>query len=263
MKKIYTLASLFHIIILSAQVGIGTIAPVEQIHIAGSNSTVRVEGLNAANNSLNNGTQGNSRVFVNSNGDLVLGTKDDNLAVLFNPNDYLKSDEASPSTFVQTGTGSGYQYVGEANASGEGNAYFTLTKNAIVELNYAVSWKLQKGGGGNKLIQDGNARIVQSYVALFRWNAGAGSWQLVTTDLDSASIGLLGLSGQYHANNDEGGGAEYFYNNGTDYVKLPPGIYLPRFAVQVAVSATNGYGAIKFVIGGKHDEMQAIAHYYN
>lgn len=263
MKKITYIIALFSFFNLTAQVGIGTNTPVEEVHVAGVNSNIRVDGLNAANNPLNNGTQGSSRVFVNANGDLVLGSKDNNIAILFDPVDYLKSDEASPSTFVQTGTGSGYQFVGEPAASGEGNSQFTLTKNAIVELNYAISWKLQKGGGGNKFIGDGSARIVQSYVALYKWTLGGVAVGLVTTDLDGNPVSLLGLSGQYHANKDENEGPEYFYNNGTDFVKLGPGIYRPLFAVQVVVSSTNGYGAIKYVIGGGQDEMQAIAHYYN
>lgn len=245
MRKITCIIALFSILKISAQVGIGTNLPQEEVHVAGATSTVRVEGLNAANNSLNNGVQGNSRVFVNNN------------------DDYLKSDEASPSTFVQTGTGSGYQFIGEPALGGEGNSQFTLVNNAIVELNYAISWKLQKGGGGNKFIGDGSARIVQSYVALYKWTLGGVPVGLVTTDLDSQPVSFLGLSGQFHINNDENEGAEYFFNNGTDFVKLGPGIYRPLFAVQVVVSSTNGYGAIKFVIGGGQDEMQAIAHYYN
>lgn len=262
MKKIIYILVSFSFFGVSAQIGVNTNTPVEEVHIAGNSSTVRVEGLNAANNILNNGIQGNTRVFVNSSGDLVLGAKENNLAILFDPVDYLKSDEGSNSSFTQNGTGSGYQIVGEPNAYGEGLSQFTLTRNAILELNYAFTWRLRKNDSFQ--LSDGAARIVQSYIILYKWDLLGNPVGAVNTDLDGNSVSLLGLSGQYYSNRLNNNGAEQlFHNNGTDFVKLGPGIYRPLFAVQVAVSNTMGVGAIKFYIGGGQDEMQVIAHYYN
>lgn len=72
MKRFYTLVSLFFAWVLNAQVGIGTTNPQQELHIAGANSTIRIEGLNAVNNINNDGVNA-APVMVNANGDLILG----------------------------------------------------------------------------------------------------------------------------------------------------------------------------------------------
>ncbi len=265
MKKTFYIITGFFFLNLNAQIGINTSSPQEELHVAGSTSSIRIDGLNSTNNSLNIGNNGNSRVFVNANGDLVLGQAANNVAVLFSPDDYLLSNEANPSSFNQTGTGSGYQQVGEPNAYGEGLSQFTLSKNAIIEINYALSWRLKKNN--STLVDDGGARIVQSLVRLYKWDLLGNAVGYVTTDLEGIPIilsGALGLNGQFYTNNNGSDGASnLFHNTGTDYVSLGPGIYRPMFFVQVAVSNTMGTGAIQFSCGAGQDEMQVIAHYYN
>ena len=72
MKTIYTIASMFFACLMYGQVGIGTTNPQQQLHVAGVNSTIRVEGLSAANNIGNDGVH-DAPVLVNANGDLILG----------------------------------------------------------------------------------------------------------------------------------------------------------------------------------------------
>ena len=246
---------------LFAQVGINTTTPQQELHVAGAASNVRVEGLNSPNNILNIGTNGTSRVFADGDGDLVLGTVANNIEVLFNPYDYLLSTEDNASCFQQTGVGSGYQIVGTPRVPGNGTSYFTLARNAIIEINYALSWHIRKNGPKN--IDDSNARIIQSYMILYNMDTGT----VVSTNLDTSPIilgGALGLNGQFYTNGTEANGAnEFFYNVGTDYVSLPPGRYHPYFFAQVAVSDTNGVGAINICFGSGNDELQIVAHYYN
>lgn len=262
MKKTYLIISILACSFLSAQVGVNTTSPQEELHVAGSNSTIRIEGLNSPNNSLNLGGNGSSRVFVNGNGDLVLGASTENISVLFNPDDYLLSAEDVNSTIVQTGAGSGYEQVGTPRLFGEGLSQFTLTKNAIIEINYSISWRIRKNNPS--LLDDGAARIVQTLLVLYKLDAPAG---VVSTDLEGNPIvlgGALGLNGQFYSNNNSSDGSSgYFHNTGTDYVSLGPGIYRPLFLAQVAVSNTMGIGAVKIFFGGANDEVQVIAHYYN
>lgn len=262
MRKIYLTISILTCGLLSAQVGVNTTSPQEELHVAGNNSTIRIEGLNSPNNTLNLGANGNSRVFANANGDLVLGTATETIAVLFNPNDYLLSAEDNNSTIVQTGQGSGYEQIGTPRLFGEGLSQFTITRNAIVEINYAISWRMRKNN--TRLLDDGAARIVQTFMVLYKLDAPAG---VVSTDLEGNPIilgGALGLNGQFYSNNTEPNGAEgYFHNTGTDYVSLGPGVYRPLFFAQVAVSNAMGVGAVKIWFGGANDEVQIIAHYYN
>lgn len=56
-----------------AQVGIGTTNPLQELHIAGTSSTIRIEGLNSTNNSNNNGID-IANVAVNTSGDLQVRT---------------------------------------------------------------------------------------------------------------------------------------------------------------------------------------------
>lgn len=55
----------------NAQVGIGTTSPQQELHVAGTDATIRVDGLNATNNPHNNGVR-ESVVHVNGEGDLIL-----------------------------------------------------------------------------------------------------------------------------------------------------------------------------------------------
>lgn len=264
-KIILIISACFSYIITNAQVGINTTTPQEELHIAGPLSNIRIEGLNELNNPLNIGTLGKSRVFVNGDGDLVLGQVQNNVDVLFDPYNYLLDAEDGDSDIVQTGVGSGYEVVGTPRQFGEGLSQFTLTRNAIIELNYSLSWRIRKNN--TRKLEDGGARIVQSFVVLYKWDLFGTPIGVVSNDLEGNPIilgGALGLNGQFYSNNDRNLGAEgFFHNVGTDYVSLGPGIYRPIFFAQIAVSNTNGVGAVKCWFGGGIDEVQIIAHYYN
>lgn len=265
-KNLHFIFFVFPIAVFS-QVGINQPSPVEQVHVGGSTSTIRIDGLNSPNNSLNIGTNGSSRVFADVDGDLVLGSAANNIEILFNPFNYLDDPEdsggANSNVITQTGTGTGFQAAGYPRQIGPGLSNFTLTKKAIVEINYSLSWKIVKNNTSN--IDDGAARIFQTLMYLIKLDApGAG---LVTVDADGAPLILgyaLGLNGQFY-NNEIGtnGANDQYFNTGTDYVKLPPGTYQPMFAAQIAVSITGGTGAVKAFVGGGQDEVQIVAHYYN
>jgi len=51
------------------QVGINTTNPQQDLHVAGNNSTIRIDGLNSTNNPNNNG---NANLSVNADGDLTV-----------------------------------------------------------------------------------------------------------------------------------------------------------------------------------------------
>ncbi|MCG2610288.1 hypothetical protein LZZ90_02060 [Flavobacterium sp. SM15] len=255
-----------------AQVGVNTSTPQEELHIAGNTSTARVEGLSAANNTANLGAGNSTRVFVNANGDLVLGAATNNVEILFNPYNYLNDAQdtggSDANVITQTGVGSGYTIAGWPRQIGAGLSTFTLTKSAIVEINYSLSWELEKNASSAP--DDENARVIQTYMYLLKMPLTSHdptfATGLVTTDLDGVPLTIgraLGLNGQFHTNAASDGAAKLFHNTGTDYVKLPAGRYCPMFAAQVAVGNTGGAGACKMYIGTGQDEVQVIAHYYN
>jgi hypothetical protein len=263
MKKIFTILIAFPAT-LFAQVGVNTTTPLEEVHVAGNNSTIRVEGLNAVNNNANLGAGNSTRVFVDGDGDLVLGAATNNIEVLFNPFNYLSDPQdtggADANVVNQTGTGSGYTSAGWPRQSGPGLDTFTLTRNAIVEINYSLSWEIEKSGSP---VDDQHARIVQTLMFL---RQGGPAGPIVTNDLDGVPLTIgfaLGLNGQFYTSGSMSGANRFGFNTGTDYVKLGPGTYCPMFAAQLAVGNTGGTGAVKMFLGGGQDEVQVIAHYYN
>jgi len=272
-KQLYIIALLLPTFVI-AQVGINTNSPVEELHIAGASSNVRIEGLNSPNNTKNIGALGTSRVFVDAEGDLTLGDGSNNIAILMSPDNYLddalntSGSQPGPGNVVnQTGVGSGYTQGGWPRQIGPGLSTFELTKPAIVEINYSLSWEPYKSGNP---LDDEHARVVQTLCYLMRMpltsHDPANFTGYVTTDLDGVPLTLgyaLGINGQFYNNGSTSGPSKNFHNTGTDYVKLPAGRYCPMFMAQLAVGNTGGTGAVKMQLGSGQDEVQVIAHYYN
>lgn len=252
---------------IAQNIGINTPTPAEQVHVAGSTSTIRIDGLDATNNVKNLGAGSSSRVYVNAAGDLVLGDASNNVAVLFDNANYLDDTHTTgggcANVVNQTGGGTGFTQVACPRVIGAGTSSFTLTKNAIVEINYSLSWEVEKSGIP---INDFHARIVQCYMYLRKGPTASGPTNpIVSTDLDGAAItlgGALGLNGQFYTNGSASGQGADFHNTGTDYVKLGPGTYTPMFAAGLTVGNAAGTGAVKMFVGESNDEVQIIAHYY-
>ena len=209
MKTIITyIISLFSICAF-AQVGINTTTPQEELHVAGATSTIRIEGLDFTNNTLNLGNAENTRVYVDGDGDLVLGNEPTDIELLFNPDNYLDDplDTGGPNSnqINQTGVGSGYSEAGWPRQIGAGLSTFTLTKPAIVEINYSISYEIYKSGIG---ISDHHARTAQFYIYL---RSGSHTGAIVTSDIDGNPIdfagnpGALGYSGQFYTNGNSSG----------------------------------------------------------
>lgn len=279
MRKIIFLTILSFSGLSYSQVGIGTNAPKQEVHVAGATETVRVEGLDATNNANNLGTGSTTRVYADAEGDLVLGSLPETIAILYDHENYLVDVEDPTSLINQTGGGFGYDPAGTPTDGLA--ASFTLTKNAIVEVNYSVSWSVYKTANASGRIADEHARIVQ-VGAYFRQNNYLGA--AVINDVDGNPIndgpwcidvnsagticqetgGMFALNGQFYNNGDSRNGEyENFQNTGSDYVKLGPGTYTVMFAAQLAVGDTGGTGAVKMYLGSGKDDLQVIAHYYN
>lgn len=269
---------------LIGQVGINTTNPQQTLHVADATANARLEGLNTANNNDNLGAQSTTRVYIDADGDLVLGGAAEKVEILVDTENYLADVEDPTSLVNQTGNAFGYEIAG--NPIDFTNHQFTLTKNAIVEVNYSVSFSLYKTSGTSGRIDDRHARIVQTglYFRQVTDPTDPYAGPAVINDVDGVPInggpwcidvnasgtvcqetgGLLALNGQFYVNSDSRNG-EYrdMWNTGTDYVKLPPGTYVALFAGQLAVGNVSGTGAVKMYLGSGKDELQIIAHYYD
>jgi hypothetical protein len=274
MRKYFTPIIFTFCISVNGQVGVNTTNPQEELHVGGSNSTIRIDGLNTPNNINNLGTASSTPVYVDADGDLVLGTLTDNVEILFDSENYLVDVQDPTSLINQVGSGAGFSQGGIP--IGGAAISFTLTKPAIVEVNYSVSWNVGKNVTATSRIDDFRARIVQTAM-YFRQNnylgpavindyygnpINGGPWCITSNCMELG--GLLAINGQFY-NNIAGNQGEWrnYRNTASDYVVLGPGTYTPMFAAQLAVGDTGGTGAVKLYLGVGMDEVQIIAYYFN
>ena len=184
----------------NAQVGIGTTNPQQELHIAGTNSTIRVEGLNATNNPNNTGGTDTFPVHVDANGDFVIPNAPSTVEQLVNVFDPM------PSVInLQTQANSGYNSIELYNRS------FTLTKTALVIINYTQGYDVQSYNN-TTYVSDSRAKMIQSWFYL-----GDGT----TPDFTK----LYGNYGQSYTNTNGNTATGYMYNSGTASILLTPGTY--------------------------------------
>lgn len=199
MNKLVTLSLLLATSTISgwAQgVGIGTPSPQETLHIAGDNSSIRVEGLNSTNNSKNTGGSDMYNVMVDADGNFTLGEVSGALA--------SEVSFSSPS-IVQTG----------ADASMNSNELYTktfsLTQRAFVVVTYYISMKFENYDGSAK-IMDGGAKIAHNY-----WYLGNGTVPDITKS--------YGMQSMVYANADCDTASGYIYNSRSVTLPLKAGTY--------------------------------------
>lgn len=279
MKRYIIIFSFLFSSSLIAQVGVNTNTPKQTLHVAGATEGIKVEGLDAINNVNNLGAGSSTRVYVDADGDLTLASASRNVEILFDSENYLE-DAVTPDNLVnQTGVNFGYNIAG-VPAAGIAGSTFTLTKPAIIEVNYSVSWQLYKVAGFSGRVDDQRARAIQTGI-FFRDattmapvlvdidgnNINGGPWCIDVNSSGTICLekaGMIGLNAQFYNNSDARNG-EYrnYHNTASDYVKLPPGKYIAYFAAQLLVGETIGTGAVKMHLGTQNDDLQIIAHYYD
>jgi hypothetical protein len=198
MKNIITLflLSVFSALSGWAQVGIGTTNPQEALHIAGSNATIRIEGLDSSNNTLNKGGTEMYNVMVDANGKLSLSDLPGQL-----------SSEASMSSpiAVQTTANS------DLNSTELFQRSFTLTQRAMVVITYYISMDF-KSYDGSACLTDGRAKIAHNY-----WYLGDG-----TTPNTSKTYGMTST---VYSNSDCDTATGYVYNSRSVTIPLGAGTY--------------------------------------
>lgn len=222
------------------QVGIHTTNPESTLHVAGENSNVKIEGLNAENNPNNLGTESTSRVYVNKFGDLVLGSRNDNIRLIMDSEDYIPNNREQK--VVQTGTGDNFTYLVPSDYTFPS---FTLTDDAIIEINYSLSWRIERNS--SQKISDNGARTVKSTVFIYDHSS---STYLPTT---------YALTAQFYSNGSSTLGADrFFYSTGSDYVSLPAGTYTIHFGGLVGAQGNDNIFAY---FGADKDQLQILAYY--
>jgi hypothetical protein len=179
-----------------AQVGIGTTDPQEALHIAGSNATIRLEGLDSSNNTLNKGGASMYNVMVDADGKLSLSEQPGQL-----------SSEANISTPVAVLTTAD----SNMNSSELFQRSFTLTQRAMVVITYYISMDF-KSYDGTACLTDGRAKIAHNY-----WYLGDGT----TPDTTKT----YGMTSSVYSNADCDTATGYVYNSRSVTIPLEAGTY--------------------------------------
>ena len=257
MKKHYllTTALLFSLCTYS-QVGIGTTNPQEDLHITGSNSTIRIESLNSVNNPQNDGGN-NSKVFVDTNGNFTLippnftagGSGNSNLPLNFLidvPNFIPDNVDGLPAPYNNLGRIINSTLAQETVDGFIYSVTFTVPQNCTVEVKHGVTIVLS---GSNMLtpslayINDSKTRIVQTFFCFDINNDG----------LSPAEKALqYGHKGQFYCS-VAGGSLGYPYMNSQGYATLPAGTHSIHF-FGIVSDPPNTFTSVGF--GGATDYLK-------
>ena len=162
-----------------AQVGINTTSPQEKLHIAGANSTIRVDGLNNPNAANNLGGANLTPLSVNANGDLVVATKKQKVIVNIVDTQIVASKVTCGWLDIDNG-------IYANNVVIKPNTAFTATKNGLAEVNFNITAGLfeYKNTLTAPLLTDGRPRIV--FIKIFIDNT------LVITSSQSYTSAAIG-----------------------------------------------------------------------
>lgn len=212
------------------QVGVGTTAPLESLHLAEDDSTIRIESLDNINNTENNGVE-LAQVYVDKDGELTL------TAPVFTG----AGSAGSPLNFIidipnfvpdnLSGFVSPYNKLGRiitsdnTNESIEGFIYsipFITPQSCVVEIKHSISVILSGTDlaiPSKTYISDGKTRTLQTFFCFDIGNDG----------LSPAEKAIkYGFQGQFYSSNT-GGITGYPYLNSHGYASLPPGTHSIHF----------------------------------
>jgi hypothetical protein len=257
MNKHYLLLISFCSFFTFGQIGIGTPNPQESLHIGGSNSTIRIEGLDFINDPLNLGPTKLTPVFVDNQGNLNLikpgYTSGDTGYVL--PLNFLKYSAnfipnnplGLPAPFDKYGVVINSDLTNESKTALIEKVTITVPTNSMIEIKYALSLYFSSRDLGTPpyagSISDKSTRVIQTYFCV---------------DINDDGLSLAeqnlkyGFKGQYYAS-DAGGTRGYTYMNSQGYADLPVGNHTIYF-YGVVNDAPNTYTSIGF--GGANEYLK-------
>ena len=219
--------------ILTAQVGIGTTDPQQDLHIAGNNATIRIDGLSAANNANNDGGIYTHNIEVDANGDLIVGkTKVESI---------INSKNTVSEVVILTATNSGLN---------SGEIYsrpFTLDRRALIFIEYTVSFTVLSFDG-LCAVNDGRAKILHNFYYL-----GDGT----TADTTNS----FGLISEAYSNANDNAATGYIYNSGGGKHILEAGTYSIHLFGSVFGGGIDTTAAFRGVFGNQ-ETLKVIAYYF-
>lgn len=234
-----------------AQVGIGTIDPKEDLHVSGTNATIRIESLNSTNNPTYNDGTTLAPLYVDGMGDITLGNGTGTggtppINFLIDVPNFIPDDPyglgLATGTVVNNGS-SGTTSSTDVITT----VSFTAPQDAIIEIKYGITMVIV----GNNL----KLGCPCSYIT---YNQAVSMLTYLKVDLDSDGLSiaennkLYGQKAQYYSTFNQGI-IGYPYMNGQAYLTVPAGTHTLYFYGQVDDAATS-YTSVGF--GGAQDYLK-------
>ena len=233
---------------LYAQVGIGTLTPQEDLHITGATSTIRIEGLDATNNPTYNNGVDLAPVFVDGNGDIVLGngtgtSGQEPFNFLIDVPNFVPDDPYGLG--VATGTVVNSDDLGQTEMEGQITTItFSVPQDAIVEVKYGITLLIVgndiSAGPPYFYVDYDQAVSMLTFFKIDLNNDGLDATELTKE---------YGHKAQYYATFNQGI-VGYPYMNGQAYFTVSQGTHTLYFYGRIKDSATS-YTSIGF--GGAQD----------
>lgn len=203
-----------------SQVGIGTDNPQQQLHIAGSNSTIRIESLNSTNEPLLNIPPKLAPLYVTGNGDFTLNPPGYTTGGGVGTNEPLNFLISIPN-FVPNGPfGDGTVVANPAAITSAVNQIvsvpFSSPQEALVEVRYAMTIDLSDQflpAASASTFNDISARTVRCYFYI----------DLNSDGLDPTELSKrYGLHGEAYTSFAQGS-VGYAFIHGVGYGNIPAG----------------------------------------
>lgn len=219
-------------------VGINEPVPQQKLHLGSLTGTIRVDGLNAANNGFNGGeTDKTYPVYVDSNGDLTL-----EISAYQNSD----GDDAFTATsgingeveILATQADDGYEVVEITSIP------LTVDRDIILELKYSLSIEVFEDNSLT-IIKDAYARNVTNFFTL-------------NTATLAATTRRYGQSSKCYFNRNDAASnpaaapdaaTGFIYNSGTTYIPLTAGTHILRFYGTVCSGNANQPTYVRFAGG--------------
>jgi hypothetical protein len=238
-----------------SQVGIGTTNPQQDLHISGTNSTIRIESLNSTNNTFNDGIK-HAPAYVDGNGDITLGngtgsSGQEPLNFLIDvPNFAADNPHGLSGVGWFTATGS----VVNNDDLGQTVTVDTITtvsisvpQDAILEIKYGIT-----------LLIIGSDLLAGPPYYYINLNQTVAMQTYIKVDLNGDGLAgdeltkIYGRKAQYYVTDNQGI-VGYPYMNGQAYLTVPAGDHVLYFYGQVSDDATS-YTSVGF--GGAQDYLK-------
>lgn len=198
----------------SNNVGINTSEPAQKLHIAGSESTFRIEMLDSLNN-LSNRNMTNAPLYVDENGILTL-----EFDLLHNTeNDEIDGTISSSNIF-------------QINVDTIDQELFTkeiiVTRPSYLEVKYSISFEVSLNDNLDK-ITDQLARVIRNYILL-----------------NGSTNRKYGMTSKCYINASLDGVNTTYYNNASTYIFLDVGTHIISFYGSVGSGSTTDSTFVNF-----------------